>query len=158
MQQVTLEQLTQTQKKLLDAALHILENSYNPYSQFSVGAALLTSGKEIITGTNVENAAYGAAICAERSAIVRANAMGFRYFKSLAVVAKTVSGSTTEITTPCGICRQVLFEFAQLADEDMEVVLATTDKSKIVVTSIYELLPLGFGPRDLGIDIQKYLK
>lgn len=157
MQQVTRDQLTDIKKKLLDEALH-LENSYNPYSDFSVDAALLTEEKEIISGTNVENAAYGAAICAKRSAIARANAMGFRQCTSVDVIAKTATGPTTDITTPCGICRQVLFEFAQLTNEDMEIVLATTDKSKIVITSIYELLPLGFGPRDLGMNIQKFLK
>ena len=133
-----------------------MENSYNPYSKFFVGAALLTKEDEIITGTNVENAAYGDAICAERSAIVRANAMGHRIFKSIAIITKGEGFDTTEPSAPCGSCRQVLYEFSQIAEKDLEIILSSTKKDKIEVTSINELVPSGFGPKDLGIDVKKY--
>ena len=111
-----------------------------------------------IVGTNCENAAYGSCICAERSAILTANAAGIRKFKCLIITARGENFDTKEVTGPCGSCRQMLYECSQVAGYDMEIVLSTTKRDKIVVTSINELLPLAFGPVDLGIDIAKYQK
>ena len=149
MQETSYEKLALNEQKLLDAAEKVMNEAYSPYSKFSVGAALLTVDDETITGANVENASYGACICAERSALVRANAEGKRHFKVIAVIARSENSQTEAITAPCGICRQMLFEASQLAGVDLKVILATTDKSRIAVTSINELLPFAFGPKDL---------
>lgn len=144
------------QKKLLDKAKKVMNTAYNPYSHFYVGAALLAQDGQIITGSNVENAAYGSTICAERSAILRANAMGIRTFYKIAIIARGESFDTTEVTAPCGSCRQMLYESAQISEINLEIIMATTQKNKVVVATIEELLPLAFGPKDLGIDVKKY--
>ena len=113
--------LTKVQRKLLDAAFTAMETAYNPYSHFYVGAALLTKNDKIITGSNVENAAYGSCICAERAAIVRANAMGHKQFKSIALIARSEDTETKEVISPCGSCRQMLFETSQVSEIDLEV-------------------------------------
>ena len=133
------------QVRLLDAAESAMKTAYCPYSSFPVGAALLTSGGKIITGSNVENAAFGSTICAERVALVRANAMGDRKFKAIAVVTGVVAGRDAP-AAPCGACRQMLYEFRHRAGADIEVIAATTTRKKVLLTSIDELLPLPFGP------------
>ncbi len=147
--------LSPSQKELLDEAAKAMETAYNPYSGFFVGAAMRTSDGQIFTGSNVENAAHGS-ICAERSAIVRANAEGYRHFTAVAVIARGKDFDSTIATAPCGACRQMLYEFAQLSGVNLEVILSTTQKDKIILTDIEELLPLGFGPSDLGIDLKLF--
>ena len=158
MKKIKYEELNQNQQKTLDAAEKAMNTAYNPYSNFYVGAALLSQDDQIITGSNVENSAYGLTICAERSAIVRANAMGIRTFDKLGIIARGEDFDTTKVTAPCGICRQMLYESAQISEKNLEIILATTKKDKVIITTIEELLPLGFGPKDLGIDIKKYQK
>lgn len=162
MKEVNYFELTEMQKSLIDAAYSATQTSYSPYSNFRVGAALLTDKDTIITGSNVENSAYPSSICAERAAILRSNVMGFRVYKAIAIVAKAGDEPTKEITAPCGSCRQVIYEFSQIAGEDVEVILSTSEedktKNKVIITSIHELLPLGFGPKDLGIDLSKFRK
>lgn len=154
MNKVDWTQLTQEQQHLVNAALEASDRSYSPYSGFKVGAALLTEDGTVITGTNQENASYGCAICAERVALTRANIEGHRTFKSVAIIAQGVDGKPTEdVTAPCGACRQMLFEAAQLGDKNMEVILCTTLKDRVILTSIDELLPMGFGPKDLGFNV-----
>ncbi len=152
--------LSPSQKQLLDAAENALCQAYNPYSKFSVGAALLTQNQEIITGANVENAAYGSCICAERAALVHANALGYRKFEAIAIIGRLENSEAHEsvgtITSPCGACRQMLFEASQLAEYDLEVMMATGDKSEAVIMTISELLPYGFGPGQLGVDIRAF--
>lgn len=156
MRHIAYEELDAQQRQALDAASIVLENSYNPYSRFFVGATLVAQHNTLVTGTNFENAAYGSTICAERAAVLRANSMGLRKFKAVAIIARGENFDTTEVTGPCGSCRQVLYEIAQVSGCDMEVILSTTKKDKIILTTIKELLPLGFGPLDLGIDIKRY--
>ena len=91
--------------KLIDEAKKAMENSYSPYSNFAVGAALLTTDGRVYKGCNVENAAYGAANCAERTALFSAIADGAAQFEAIAIVS-----SSGEYTYPCGICRQVIAE------------------------------------------------
>ena len=158
MRNTSYEQLTDEQKKALDASLEVLKNSYNPYSHFYVGATLISEDGQLVSGTNFENSAYGSTICAERSAVLRANAMGLRKFKGIAIIARGEDFDTAEVTGPCGSCRQVLYELAQISGGEFEVVLSTTKKDKIIIATIKELLPLGFGPLDLGIDISRYQK
>ena len=111
-----------------------------PYSNFKVGAALETADGTIVTGCNIENASYGLTICAERVAMFKALSEGHRRFTRMAVVADTVAP-----TSPCGACRQVLWEFGQ----DLEIVLANLTE----VTGRHqmaELLPLAFDGRLLS--------
>jgi len=156
MKNITYGALTEIQKKLLDEAEKAMGNSYSPYSNFSVGAAILTHDGRIVTGTNMENAAYGSTVCAERAAILRANAMGYRMYRAVAIIAKGRDFDTQEVTAPCGSCRQMLYESSQISECDLEIIMSTTNKDKIIIGSIGELLPLAFGPKELGIDIKKY--
>jgi cytidine deaminase len=156
MKRINYKDLPKDYKVLLKKAEKAMERAYNPYSGFSVGAALLTKEGKIITGANVENAAYGSSICAERSAIMRANAMGYRIFTAIAIIAKGKNFDTTEITAPCGECRQVLNEFSQISEYDFDIILSTSKKDKIEIWKISELLPKAFGPKDLRIDVKRY--
>lgn len=156
MQSVEYKQLNQLQREALDAASQVLKNSYNPYSHFYVGATLIAQDRQLISGTNFENAAYGSTICAERSAVLRANAMGIRKFDGIAIIARGENFDTTEVTGPCGSCRQVLYEISQVSGCNLQVILSTSKKDLIILTTIKELLPLAFGPIDLGIDIARY--
>ena len=156
--ELSYQDLNSVQRKLLDAATEAMEGAYNPYSRFYVGAALLSRKGEIVTGLNVENAAYGSTICAERAAILRANSMGIMCFDAIAINARGDNFDTTSVTGPCGSCRQMLFESAQISERDLEVIMSTTKKDKIIIATISELLPLGFGPKDLGVNIKKYQK
>lgn len=145
MKEINYNNLESTLKNLLNQAEQAVKTAYNPYSQFAVGAALLTNTEKIIIGSNVENAAYGNTICAERAAILSANAQGFRHFKAIAIIAK----NSQKAVSPCGACRQVLYEFAQLAGIDLQIIMSSSQKEHIVIASISELLPMGFGPKDL---------
>ena len=120
--------------KLIQAARSARAEAYAPYSRYRVGAALLTADGTVFTGCNVENAAYPASICAERVAITKAVSEGHRDFVAIAVA--THNGGS-----PCGICRQVMFEFAP----EMAVIIA--DETSIhEETTVAGLLPHGFGP------------
>ena len=158
MHRTTYTELTQEDRELLDAATTAMEGAYNPYSHFFVGAALRTLSGEIITGCNVENAAFASSICAERSAIVRAVAMGTKGVSAIAVHARGADFDTKDVTSPCGPCRQFIFEAAQIAGVDARVIMATTKKDLVIIAPISELLPLGFGPRELGVDVSGYRK
>lgn len=136
-------------KKLLAEAFKVMENSYSPYFKFMVGAALLTDDGKTYTGTNVENAA-GSSVCAERSAIFKAVSEGHKNFKAIAIVGKGHSFESEDIVAPCGPCRQVIYEFADLNDTDIKVIMSNSTKTKIVISTISELLPLAFGPKDLS--------
>lgn len=123
---------------LVAAARGARDRAYAPYSGYRVGAALLAEDGTVFTGCNVENASYAACICAERVAISRAVAEGQRSFRAIAVV-------TSNGATPCGICRQVMNEFAP----GMLVIIA--DMQQIIAEhTVAELLPDGFGPQHLA--------
>lgn len=119
-------------QELYKAASEIRKNAYAPYSNFQVGAALLGESGRIYTGVNVENASYGATICAERSAISRAITEGEREFRAIAIF-----GSENP-AFPCGICRQVLAEFAP----DIEIIVR--NGNDLEVYSLGELFPRSF--------------
>ena len=124
-----------TDHQLMEMAENACKNAYAPYSGFRVGAALLTSDGRVFTGCNVENASYGAAICAERTAAVKAVSEGAGKFSAIAI-ANAGGG----LTYPCGICRQFLYEFAE---EDFRVILKD-DRGELVIHTLNELLPHGF--------------
>ena len=140
---------------LLQSAEDANKRAYAPYSGFHVGAAVLTSTDRVFVGANVESAPYEV-IHAEQAAIVNANAAGHRDFVALALFARRNGSDTATFTTPCGTCRQLLFEFASLQGTDIEILLATTRLDVIRLTSISALLPGAFGPMDLGIDLSKW--
>ena len=129
-----------TDQKLVELAFTMLDRSYAPYSHFPVGAALEGDDGTIYTGCNVENAAYGSCICAERTALVKAVSEGCRSFRRLAVV-----GNSADYCWPCGACRQMLYEFAP----DLEILAANKDHQFVKYT-LRQLLPCGFGPDTLG--------
>ena len=130
-----------TDQALVELAFAMLERSYVPYSHFPVGAALLCADGTVFTGCNVENAAYGSTICAERTALVKAVSEGRRDdFVRLAV-----AGRSEDYCWPCGSCRQMLYEFAP----DLTVLVARGDGA-FVKLPLKELLPHGFGPKSLG--------
>jgi cytidine deaminase len=151
----TVSDLSPEQQEALRLAEEALDRSYNPYSRFAVGACLLMRTGDYITGANVENAAYGPTICAERSAVMRANAEGKRAFDGVAIIGrgKDPAAAGAKPTGPCGICRQVLYEMAEVGENDPWVVIASPDKSEIVITTVRDLLPYGFGPSNLGLDV-----
>lgn len=130
-----------TDQALVELAFAMLERSYVPYSHFPVGAALLCADGTVFTGCNVENAAYGSTICAERTALVKAVSEGRRDdFVRLAV-----AGRSEDYCWPCGSCRQMLYEFAP----DLTVLVARGD-GDFVTLPLRELLPHGFGPSSLN--------
>ncbi|NCB62523.1 MAG: cytidine deaminase [Clostridia bacterium] len=130
-----------TDRELMDRAVDMLQFSYVPYSRFPVGAALLCADGTVFTGCNVENAAYGEAICAERTAVVKAVSEGHRDdFVKIAI-----AGNSKDYCWPCGTCRQVLWEFAP------ELTVLVCNAARDMVTfPLRELLPQGFGPKSLG--------
>ncbi len=125
-------------RQLVRAALEGGKNAYIPYSNYRVGAALLSASGEVFSGCNVENAGYSPTICAERTAMVKAISEGHQQFAAIAVVSRGAG-------SPCGVCRQFMFEFAP----DMQVILADLDGQVRMVTTAAELLPHGFGPANL---------
>ncbi|MDP2637235.1 MAG: cytidine deaminase [bacterium] len=156
---VKFEDLSTRNRNLLLEAKRALDQSYNVYSHFHVAAALgiddspAVGAPNVITGTNVENAAYGSAICAERSALLTAHNRGVGdRCVAIAIIARAGDQETAEVTGPCGECRQVIMEaaFRSGVKESFRVILATTSLAKIVVTTIGSLLPFAFTPADLG--------
>lgn len=128
-----------TDQALVDLAKQAMENAYAPYSKFRVGAALLAADGRVFLGCNVENASYGATICAERTAVCKAVSEGVRAFEKIAIVA-----SSGEYAAPCGICRQVLYEFMPEG-----TVILDSDAEGIAVFPLKELLPMGFRGCDI---------
>lgn len=135
--------------ELVKKAFEARSHSYSPYSRFQVGAALLTSDGEIFTGANIENASYGATICAERTAAVKAASSGSRAFVAIAVVGSEEGSDEQDMAYayPCGICRQFLREFISPAGDMIVLVAKTPDDYR--ETSLDALLPESFGPSDL---------
>ena len=122
-----------TDKELFRMAVEASQNAYAPFSNFHVGAALLTEDGKVFTGVNIENSSYGATICAERTAMVKAISEGARDFQSIAIAG---NGGTS---WPCGICRQFMYEFCP------EIrVISGENEDELKVYTLKELLPEGF--------------
>ena len=131
--------MTQDIAELITAAIEASQHAYAPYSNYVVGAALRAADGMVYGGCNVENASYPATICAERTALVKAVSEGQREFDAIAVVTRN-GGS------PCGICRQMLYEFAP----DLRVIIANLEGEILHDMPLHDLLSLGFGPRSLN--------
>ena len=131
--------------KLVELALEARHFSYCPYSGFAVGAALLCEDGTVYTGCNIENAAFTPTSCAERTAFFKAVSEGKRSFLAIAVVGGPSEREPEDFCAPCGVCRQMLFEFC---GPDMPVIMAKSEEDTLVMT-LGELLPVGFGPDNL---------
>jgi cytidine deaminase len=139
--------MNDTDKTLIAAAREAAQNSYSPYSNYSVGAALRFDDGQIVTGTNVENASYGLTLCAETVAVGKAMSEGLRGgLEAVAVVGP--QGADTPPITPCGRCRQVLNELAALGGTDPIILCVGDDETRRVKLS--QLLPHAFGPDHLS--------
>ena len=129
-----------TREELKAAAVAMLDRAYCPYSHFAVGAALECADGTVFTGCNIENAAFSPTICAERTAVAKAVSEGHTDFVRIAI-----AGRSADFCVPCGVCRQVLREFAP----DIEVI-CLNGKGEEKVFTLSELLPYSFGPEFLA--------
>ncbi len=148
MQKLTPNNLSNAiKKKLIIEAQRTRTFAYAPYSEFHVGSAILTKDGKIYSGCNFENAAYGNTICAERAAIAKAltsenRGVSFQKNQNIVAIAVVIRGGGG---SPCGNCRQALYEF----NPNMLVIMSDIDGENIIEKHLYELLPMGFGPSNL---------
>lgn len=143
------EEISDEERRLVQAAVEATEHSYAPYSNFHVGAAALLADGTIVTGSNQENAAYPSGLCAERVALFHA---GHQYPEIPVValaIAATTGGKQVDNIAPCGACRQVLLETEQRYDRPIKVLLCGAQQVMVVPSSA-SLLPLCFGKEDVA--------
>ena len=129
-----------TSRELALTAIEAMKKSYSPYSNFTVGAALLTKGGKVYTGANIENSSYTPTVCAERNAIFTAVHEGEREFEAIAIVGGH-KGDVKGVTAPCGVCRQVMGEFCS---SDFKVILVTSNDGDYIEETLGNLLPYAF--------------
>lgn len=142
-------------EELIAAARAVAANAHAPYSGFGVGAAVRLADGSIVTGCNFENASYGLTLCAETVALGSVNALGrLREVREIAVIGGVISQgviSGDKPVRPCGRCRQVINEAAQMSGHDTQILCSSADGSAVERYLISELLPHPFGPADLGL-------
>lgn len=150
----SLMELESQDTELLLAALEASSSAYAPYSGFAVGAAVRTQSGRVIVGANIENAAYGVTTCAEVSALSAANVGAADPIDTIAVVGGkfTLPQDFSQVVTPCGRCRQMIFEASQIGGRDIRVLSANGQLTEIMEATISELLPNAFGPSNLGLN------
>ncbi|MCI9022198.1 MAG: cytidine deaminase [Eubacterium sp.] len=136
-----------TNEELMTEAKKAREHAYAPYSHFQVGAALVAGNGKVYHGCNIENAAYGPSCCAERTAFFQAVCEGVREFEKIAIAGGPEGSGADELCAPCGVCRQVMMEFCN--PQAFQIVLAD-GKGGCRQFTLDELLPYGFGPKNLG--------
>lgn len=134
-------------KKLMIVALEARNFSYAPYSEYTVGAALLCADGRIVTGSNIENASYGATVCAERTAFFKAVSEGEKDFVAIAIAGGKKDEEPVDFAYPCGVCRQVMREFCDETKFKVFVVKSETEYEEYVLG---DLLPKSFGPNNLS--------
>ncbi len=145
-----IEECLGIEKKLIDAAKSATKNSYAPYSEFHVGAAVLLGNGEIISGSNQENAAYPSGICAERTAAFFAHSKyPNQNIEAIAIAAWYKGNFTKDVITPCGACRQVLLEAENRFQSPMKVLMCSED-AIYIVNSIKDLLPFSYDDKMLN--------
>jgi cytidine deaminase len=144
-----------TKEQLIESARQAAGNAHAPYSRFGVGAALLMQDGSVVTGCNFENASYGLSLCAETVALATANGQGrLRDVVEVAVIGGSITDSGlsgTAPVSPCGRCRQVLNEAAQLGGRDLVIHCAAAEGDAVSTYRLSELLPHAFGPADLSL-------
>ncbi|MDG2533108.1 cytidine deaminase [Sphingomonas sp. HITSZ_GF] len=139
-------------KALIEAARKAAENAYAPYSNFAVGAAVLLTNGTIVSGANFENASYGLSLCAETVALAKTSSEGrLKDVVAIGVIGGRMGHEDTAPVSPCGRCRQIINEAAQLSGRDLPVYCGGTTGDTIAEYTLSELLPAAFGPRDLGM-------
>ena len=138
---------TQVQQ-LIRAAFAARRFAYTPYSHFKVGAALLARNGQVFTGCNIESASYSPTNCAERTALFNAVSEGVTEFSAIAIVGSREGEVNRIVTSPCGVCRQALFEFG---GPELTVIMARSEEDYLE-TTLGKLLPYGFGPKNLELD------
>lgn len=139
---------------LINEAQKVSLNAYNKYSKFLVGAAVRTKSGKIYTGTFLENSSFGLTICAEPAAIMNANSNGDFNIDTIAIVGGDPSIEGNEPITPCGRCRQIIFEASTVNNQDIDIYCSDLKLTKVLITTIYELLPLPFLKSNYsGLDI-----
>lgn len=139
-------------ERLIEAARGATANAWAPYSNFSVGAALLMADGSIVTGANVENSSYGLSLCAETVAVAKASADGrMRDVVAVGIVGGMTGQDGVEPILPCGRCRQILNEAAQAGKRDLNIWCSGLTGGPIAEYTLSELLPHAFGPANLGI-------
>ncbi len=134
--------------ELVKLALKAREMAYTPYSHWAVGAALLTAEGNVYKGCNIENASYTPTNCAERTAFFKAVSEGERNFAAIAIVGGPEGQAPLGVCAPCGVCRQVMMEFCDY--EKFEVILGVSE-TEYETYSLKDVMPMGFGPADLGL-------
>lgn len=166
-QQVAMADLSPPDQDLVEAARSATDLAYAPYSRFLVGAGVRAyasfdepqalSDPRIFKGANVENAAYGNTICAERSAMICALMARYPNIDAIAITVRGADGMETEaVTGPCGACEQNMIEMTSLRQKDIRVILATTRRDVIVVTSVQKLRQMPFSASDLGLNLAEW--
>ncbi|MEW6616993.1 MAG: cytidine deaminase [Patescibacteria group bacterium] len=142
---LTFNELGDEEKELLNEAEKAITDAYNPYnSQARIGAAVCTKSNKIITGSNIANVSSTVNLCAERAAFAAANAEGHRDIIALAIIGTDEDGVIEDPIMPCGVCRQFMEEYLTINGEDISVICSNSSKSKIIKTSLKELLPLPY--------------
>jgi len=136
-----------TNNDLVSKAIAARNQAYMPYSNFMVGAALLTKDGKVYPGCNIENASYTPTVCAERTAFFKAISEGERDFAAIAVAGWPKDAKKTGQAFPCGVCRQVMAEFCD--PQTFKILVATGEGNGHTVHTLAELLPFGFGPDNL---------
>ncbi|MEP9401529.1 cytidine deaminase [Sphingomonas sp. VNH70] len=137
---------------LIEAARAAASHAHAPYSRFAVGAALLLTDGSVVTGANFENASYGLSLCAETVATASASASGrLGQIVAVGIVGGRMGERDTDPIRPCGRCRQVLNEAAQIGGRDLAVFCSGLGGGEIETHRLSELLPHAFGPANLGI-------
>ena len=152
MKRIELSELPEKDTVLIRVARKAAENAYAPYSGFAVGAAARATSGAIYRGANLENASYGLSLCAEVSALTAANTSGeYDHIEAIAIVGFNFFPEMhySEIITPCGRCRQLISESAQVSRTDIDIFACSGDLKRIEHYKISELLPKAFGPQSL---------
>ena len=133
-------------RDLISRAIEARDMAYCPYSEYAVGAALLTKEGKTYLGCNIENAAYGPSNCAERTAIFKAVSEGERSFKAIAITGSPKGRKIDQFAFPCGVCRQVMMEFC---NPDLFEIIVAKSVDDYSIHTLKELFPEGFGPDNL---------
>ena len=135
-------------KLLIEKAFEAQKFCYTPYSNFNVGAALLTADGTIYQGCNIENASYTPTNCAERTAFFKAVSEGQREFDAIAIVGNK-EGEAGEFCSPCGVCRQEMMEFCNPKEFKIYLAKDRNNFDDYIEYTLEEILPMGFGPSNL---------
>ncbi len=147
----SIDDLTITEKELIQFALVQIQKAYAPYSEFKVGAAILLADGGFIGGSNQENAAYPSGLCAERVAAFSASAIHpGKGFDMIAIAVQRTKEKASGPICPCGSCRQVLIEYELRAGKPIRILCAGADGKILVFESVADLLPFAFGPKELN--------